>query len=174
MDPRMMIFFFYFAPSALALSSMVRGRTLSFHRLRRLSSLRRRVTLQDWLAVYAYLGTELESRNEPPMIGPERPRRLLAAGALGAASVALLLIPLPFHLLGSFAQFRWDLFPPIQVAVAGIALASSLLLAFHRRRRWRLVAYPRADYPFLGWAALKKDDGRIEAKEMAKVKEREK
>jgi hypothetical protein len=161
METTMLTLTMYLALPVLALLVMAGKRTLSLHQLRRLGSLRRSATLADWLAVYNYLGVTLESRNHPAKRTAEKPLRLIVAAGIALASIALLLAPIPFNLPASFAQYRLNLFPLVQVWTAGALLAFSLLLTFNRPRRWflfsgsRTRALVRADYPFLGWPDLR-------------------
>lgn len=148
MDPRLLL---YFAPSALALYWMIDEKTFYLKRFGRLFHRRKAVTLNDWLAVYRYLGLPLEKPSEPPHDRPDRGLRLIEAGALAGTSAALLFIPLPFRVPFSFAQFRWDLSPIIEPLIAGTLLALSLLLAFHRWRAWWLADCEPAEYPFVEW-----------------------
>jgi hypothetical protein len=145
----------YLAPPVLVLFFMVSGRTLSFHHLGSLWRLPRRVTRGNWLAVYDFLGTSLESSNGPGATSPVRPWRLIGAGISCLVSVFLLLVPLPLLLPLSFAQYSWNVFPVIQVVVAGAALALSFMLAFYRPKGWLLHSHPRAEYPYLAWTKLK-------------------
>jgi len=145
----------YLVPLFVALFFMATGRTLSYHHLGGLWRSPRRLTSEDWLAVYGYLGTSLQSSNGPRETKPVRPWRPIGAGILGLASAFLLLAPLPLHLPLSFAQYSWDVFPVAQVVVAGAAPAESFILAFHRRKWWLLSSNPSAEYPYLGWAKLK-------------------
>jgi len=80
----------------------------------------------------------------------------MCSGAPFAASLALSQFILPLNLPLSFAQHDWNVYPVVQVAIAGGALAFSLMLAFHRSRRWRLIEEPGVEYQFLKWGALKK------------------
>jgi hypothetical protein len=145
----------YLAPSVLALLFVVIGRTLSFHHFGALWRLPKRVTSYDWLAVYGYLGANLESDNGPRETKPVRPWRLIGAGISCLVSAFLLFVPLPLLLPISFAQSSWNVFPLNQVVVAGGALALSLVLAFHRPKGWLLHSNPPAEYPYLGWATVK-------------------
>ncbi|MDG6993220.1 MAG: hypothetical protein JRM76_08280 [Nitrososphaerota archaeon] len=145
----------YLAPPILVFLSMIMRGTLSFHHLGSSRRLPRRMTREDWLAVYGFLGTALESSNGPHETRPVRPWRLKWAGIMLAASAALLLVPLPLDLPLSFAQASWNVFPVVQAALAGAALAASLMLAFDRPKRWLLYSSPRARYPYIDWASLK-------------------
>jgi hypothetical protein len=162
----MLGFTVYLALPVLALLVMAGKRTLSLHQLRRLSHLRRSKNLADWLAVYTYLGVPLESRNPPPTAIAEKPLRLIVAVAIALASIAALLVPIPFNLSASLAQHQWNLFPLVQASTAGALLAFSLLLTFNRPRRWFLFsgsntrAPVRADYPFLRWSDLRMESKR--------------
>jgi hypothetical protein len=150
----------YLAPAVLVLLSMIRARSFSFHQVYTLGRQSRRTTLDDWLAVFAYLGVGLESRNQPPKTKPPKPWRLTLSGAAFAASLVLYQFILPLNIPISFAQHLWNAFPAIQVAIAGVALAFSLMLAFHRPRRWLLVEQQQAEYPYPKWAVLQKERGR--------------
>lgn len=143
----------YLAPPALVLSFMITGRTSSFHHLGSLRRLQKTITREDWLAVYEYLVIGLESGNGPRETKPTRPWRPMGSGMACLGSVALLFVPIPLDLPLSFAQYSWNAFPVIQVALAGGMLASSFILAFHRTKGWLLLSNPPAEYPHLGWAS---------------------
>jgi hypothetical protein len=153
----------YLVFPVLTLFSMVVGRTFSLRRFRGLWRSPRRITREDWLAVYASIGGALESGGSPPEQKPERRRRPVVAGGLFLASVFLFFVPLPMDVSVRFAQYRWDVFPVIQAALGGMALAFSLGLAFHDRRRYVLDDPARAEYPYIDWAMLS-TPGATEAK----------
>jgi hypothetical protein len=146
----------YLAPAVLVLFKMIGARSFTLHHISSRRGAPKRVTRDEWLAVYRYLNISLESRNQPPSTKPGRPWRLICSGAAFATSLILLQIDLPLNIPLSFARHDWNAFPIIQVAIAGGLLASSLVLAFHRARRWRLIEHPRADYSYLSWAVLKR------------------
>lgn len=146
----------YLAPAGLVLFKMIGARSFSLHHISSLRRLPKKVTLEEWLAVYAYINVGLESRNQPPSTKPRRPWRLIGSGVSFATSLVLFQFNLPLNVPLSFARHDWNAFPVIQVAIAGGVLASSLVLAFHRTRRWRLIERPGAEYPFLKWAVLKR------------------
>ena len=77
-----------------------------------------------------------------------------------ATSVILYQFILPLNLPVAFAQHDWNAFPVIQVAIAGGVLASSLMLAFHRARRWRLIEHHRIEYPYQAWGDLRRANER--------------
>ena len=145
----------YLAPSGFVILSMIMARSFSLSHISRLRSLPRRITLDEWLAVYGFLAIRLESRNLPPMAKPGRPWRLMGAGVALATSLSLYQAVLPFSIPLSFAEHGWNALPIIQSAIAGGLLASSLALAFQRSRRWHLMGHPRAEYPHIEWSLLK-------------------
>jgi hypothetical protein len=154
----------YLAPAGFVLVDMIKTRSFSVHHISSLGRLPKRVTLAEWLAVYGYLGTRLESRNQPPGTKPGRPWRLIGSGVAFAISLVLFQVTLPMNVPVSFAQQDWNAFPVMQAAIAGGALASSLVLAFHRARRWHLVEHHTADYPYLEWGALKCETAKVKGK----------
>ena len=147
----------YLAPAGLVLLNMIRARSFSLHHISTLRRQSKRITLDDWLAVCAYLGIGLESRNQPSGTKPRRPWRLIGSGVAFATSLTLIEANFPLNIPLSFGQHEWNAFPVIQAAVAGVLLASSLMLAFHRSRRWHLVEQQRAEYPHLERAVLKRE-----------------
>jgi hypothetical protein len=149
----------YLAPAGFVLLDMIKRRSLSVHHISSLRRLPKRITLGEWLAVYGYLSIRLESRNQPPRTKPGRSLRLIGSGVAFATSLVLFQVPLPLNVPLSFPQHDWNAFPVIQAAIAGGVLASSLMLAFHRAKRWRLIEHHRAEYPYLRWGALKMETG---------------
>jgi len=155
----------YIVPSVFVLSSMIRERTLSLHHFGTLRRLPTRIAQKEWFTVYSYLRTGLESSNGLRATSPVRPWRPIGAGISFLVSSFLLFVPpLPLHLPLSFAQYNWDVYPVIQVALAGATLAASFILAFHRAKGWLLFSNPRAEYPHLEWATLKAAQGKKEGK----------
>jgi len=146
----------YLAPAGFVILKMVRARSFSLHHASVLRRLPKKITREEWLAVYGYLAIRLESRNQPPATKPGRPWRLILSGVAFATSLVLFHFILPFSIPLSFAQTEGNAYPFIQAALAGGVLASSLMLAFHRRRSWLLVGHPGADYPHLQWTLLKR------------------
>jgi len=146
----------YLAPAGFVILNMIRARSFSVHHISSLRLLPKKITLEEWLAVYGSLSIRLESRNQPPRTKLERPWRLIGSGVEFATSLFLFQVILPLNIPLSFAQHEWNAFPVIQAAIAGGVLASSLMLAFHRTRRWYLIGHPRAEYPYLEWSLLKR------------------
>ena len=135
---------------------MVRAGSFSLHRISDLRRLPKRITLEEWLAVYGFLALRLESRTQPPTAKPGRPWRMIVSASALAASLFLFQFALPLSVPLSFLQHDWNALPVVQAAVSGGLLATSLVLAFHRPRRWLLIGNPGAEYPHLEWRALKK------------------
>ena len=151
----------YLAPAVFVFLNLVRTRSVSLHHISSLRNPSTRITLEEWLAAYRYLGLRLATRTHPPATKPTRRWRLIGSAAALAASLILYQFILPLNIPLSFAQHDWNAFPVIQVAIAGGALASSLMFAFHRARRWRLIERHGAEYPYLTWGRLRKTKGRI-------------
>ena len=144
----------YLLPSGFVLLSMIRARSFSLHHI---SSLRREpkgITLEEWLAVYGYLGISLQTRNKPPRTKPRRHLRLIGSGVAFAASLILFLAILPTSVPLSFAHRDWNSLGVAQAVIAGVVLASSVVLAFRRPRQWRLIGHPEAEYPYAKWSDL--------------------
>ena len=153
------VLFVYLVPPSLSLFFMIKGRTFSPHQLRSLLRRPRRVSREDWLAVYDHIGVSLESRNGPRLARPTRPWRLIGAGAMCVASVALLLLPVPL-----LAQSSWGGSPLVKAALAGGEMAAYMALAFHRPRAWLLFSNTPAEYPHLDWTPLRGARTREEGK----------
>lgn len=150
----------YLAPTGLVIFNMLRARSFSLHHFSSLRRHSKRITLEEWLAVYGYLGIGLTNRKQPQSTKPGRPRRLIGSAIALAASLILFEVNLPLNVPLSSAQHDWNAFPVIRVAIAGGVLASSVVLAFHRTRRWRLIGHYRAEYPYLPWDVLNKERGK--------------
>ena len=147
----------YLAPAGLVLLNMIRARSFSLYNFSGLRRLPKRITLEEWLAVFGHLGISLESWNQPPGAKPKRPWRLIGSRVAFAASLVFFQFILPLNIPLSFAQHGWNVFPAIQAAIAGGLLASAIMLAFHRPRRWHLIGLPMVEYPYLEWKALKRE-----------------
>ena len=154
------LFALYLAPAGFVLLYMIRKGSFSAHHISSLRRLPKRITLEEWLVVCGYLGISLETKNQPPVTKPGKPWRLIWSGVGLASSLVLFQVILPLNVPLSFDQRSWNAFPAIQAAVAGMVLASSLMLAFHRPRRWLLIEHHKAAYPYLRWDALRKAKGK--------------